>query len=112
MHEAQIDGKDVALIRVEPSSELVMAEAGAYIRVGDSSRAMSPEQIIKRFRASEPQESPNVLAEAISSQTVLIETLRLTIEKSSGWKAKAQDYVIGGLIGAILGVIATKVFGG
>lgn len=112
MHEVQIDGKGVGLVRVEKSSELVMAEAGAFIRVGDVLRPMSPGQIIERFRASDPPEPPDILAEAISRQTVLIETLRLTIEKSSGWKAKASDYVIGGLIGAVLGVIATKIFGG
>jgi hypothetical protein len=112
MHEVQIDGKGVALVRVEPSSELVMAEAGAFIRVGEVTRPMLAEQILQRYRTSRPPENPDVLAEAISRQTVLIETLRITIEKSSGWKAKAQDYLVGGVIGAVLGVIATKIFGG
>jgi len=47
------------------------------------------------------------LIEVVTEQTKRIEELQEEVSKSNSWKSKTFDYLLGGLVGAILGLILT-----
>lgn len=100
-----VDGKDVGVITVESSDDVVMSREGIFIRRGAADLAMTPADIRKRI-SSEPS-STERLIEVVTEQTKRIEELQQDISKSNRWQSKSIDYLIGGLVGAILGLILT-----
>ena len=100
-----IDGKEVGIVFVEGSDDVVMSRDGIFARRGTADLAMTPADIRKRI-SPEPS-SINRLIEFVSEQTKRIGELQEEISKSNRWQAKAIDYLIGGLVGAILGLILT-----
>jgi gas vesicle protein len=51
------------------------------------------------------------LSKAIENQSRIISELQNEIRESGHWKSKMKDYFIGGVIGAILGLLATLLAG-
>lgn len=103
-----IDNKNILLINVDKSEDLVFSGGSVYNRVGDFSRPMVSEEIkekITNFAAE--NNSLTSIAEAIERQSKTISELIDQIEFSNNWKTKLKGYLIGGAIGAILGGLVT-----
>ena len=102
-----VDGKPIAVIEVDKANGLVLAESGAYARVGASTQPMTANDVSRALilaQAGRPDQL-EVLSSAIAEQTNRIEDLRTALAKAHSWHGKVIDYVIGGIIGAVLGYL-------
>lgn len=54
------------------------------------------------------QEALLELPEQFEESQLRIEELQEELRKSSSWKVKLKDYFVGGIIGAILGFVLSK----
>ena len=104
----KIRNKELALIKVNKSDEVVISSYGAYIRVGSLTKAIKPKQIVPLLRPKNEKDIEHI-AETISNLSKVIEDLQKDLNKSNSFKNKFKDYFIGGLIGAILGAIFTLI---
>ena len=105
-----INGKQIGIVRIGKSEAApVFAEGGVFVRRGARVRPMTGEDLTRRLQQASEQFTEAALADAIARQTLLIETLRLDLRKANCWQSKMKDYVIGGIIGAILGALASLV---
>ena len=102
-----INGKTVVAVTIPQSKEVVFYNGMAMKRVGDQVRALSPSDISAKITTPANAAQISYLAEAIVKQTEIINGLRADLKKAGSPLSKLTDYVIGGIIGAILGVIAT-----
>lgn len=107
----QTGDKWIVAISISRHSELVMASGGAFTRTGDRLQAMSAAEIESRLRSESKEISIHSIAEAIAAQTQMIAALQLKLQDASSLKSKMVDYLIGGLIGAVMGAIATLMIG-
>ena len=101
----------VVAISVERQSELVIASGGAFKRTADRIEAMTVDEIMSRLTSDDTNLSMHSLAEAIAGQTEMIATLQAELQNANSFKSKLQDFIIGGLIGAVMGTIATLLIG-
>jgi predicted HTH transcriptional regulator len=105
-----IDGKQLGVVRIGKSPAApVFTDAGVFVRRGTQARPMSTDDLMCRLREVPGQFDEAVLASAIAKQTVLIETLRLDLRNANCWQSKMKDYLFGGIIGAILGALASLI---
>lgn len=105
---------DIAVITVEKSDKLVFCDSGAYVRVGDKIKIMPQAEISSRINSSE--NSVESISQALAKQAQTIETFEKTIsalksEVSDGnsFTSKIKDQLIGGVVGAIIGVALTMI---
>jgi len=102
-----VDGKPIAVIEVDKADGLVLAESGAYTRVGASLQPMTESDVSRALtlaQAGQPDQL-EVLSRAITAQTHRIEDLSTALAKAHSWRGKVLDYVIGGIVGAVLGYL-------
>lgn len=102
-----VDGKDMAVIEVDKANGLVLAESGAYARVGTATQPMTASNVSRALmlaQAGQPDQL-EVLSRAIAEQTNRIEDLSTALAKAHSWHGKVIDYVIGGIVGAVLGYL-------
>lgn len=100
---------NVVLIKVQKSSQIIFCDSGAYIRSGEKIRVMHQEEIRLAINSlSSPLES---LTGALEKQTLLIESfektinsLRSEVAEGNSLRSKIKEQLIGGLIGAIVGI--------
>jgi predicted HTH transcriptional regulator len=100
-----VEGRDVAVIEVGKANGLVLAEGGAYTRVGVTIQPMTPSHVFQALilaRAGQPDQL-EVLSRAIAEQTNRIEDLSTALANGHSWHGKTIDYAIGGLVGLVLG---------
>jgi predicted HTH transcriptional regulator len=104
-------GKQLAVITVEKSKELVLSDEGAFQRVGESIQRMSPANISSSLPQQQllPIERESI-AEGIARLTKMVEDLQQQLEYANSFKGQVGNYLIGGIIGAILGLILTLIF--
>lgn len=100
-----VGGKDVGVISVGKSDHVIMSREGIFIRRGAKDLAMTPEDI--RERISPEPAAADRLIEVVTEQTKRIKELQDEVSISNGWRSKCVDYLLGGLVGAILGLILT-----
>jgi predicted HTH transcriptional regulator len=102
-----VDGKPVAVIEVDKANGLVLAESGAYARVGASTQPMTANDVSQALMLSQAgrPDQLEVLARAIADQTNRIEDLSTALAKAHSRHGKAIDYVIGGIVGAVSGYL-------
>jgi predicted HTH transcriptional regulator len=103
----EIEGKKVAIIDVPRSALVVLADGSAFVRSGTMTQPMAWTQIRDKLPDRPDTKTIEALAHSIEKQTKLIENLREEIRSGNSWKSKWKDYLISGVVGAILGVIAT-----
>jgi predicted HTH transcriptional regulator len=101
--EVTIDGKAIGVVAVRPSDALVFAEGSAFVRVDETSMVMPPDQILAKLNVATP--SLRDLAKTIAQQTKKIDKLTRQFKESGSFKEKMKDYVIGGVIGWVIGVL-------
>ena len=112
-HDVKITNKTVVLIEVAKSDGPVLVDGGAYARVGAHTQAMTAAQMFTLFnRAKSPVHTFESLAQAITQQTQIIEKLRQELLESGSFRNRIKEWLIGGVIGAILGWVVTKILGG
>ncbi len=102
-----VNGKAVGVIEVEQSQNLIMTERGAFLRIGETTQAMQPNEIVTRLQPSKTGLDLDAIAKAISRQTTIIEGLQEDLREANSFKSKLKDYFVGGVIGAILGWLVT-----
>lgn len=105
--ETRLDGAVIGVISVRSSANPVLADGSALTRLGPMTRAMTPEQLRGRFETSMSASKLPDLLTAIAEQTETIERLRADIQVAGSLRSKLQDYLVGGIIGAILGWLIT-----
>jgi predicted HTH transcriptional regulator len=105
----QLDGKDIGLLKVAKSEKLVASSSGAYVRKGSGTMSMTADQIFGKAAAS-GDTSLRSLSNLIYDQMITIDKLRRSLEDKHSWKSKATDFAISGVIGAVLGVVLSKIF--
>lgn len=103
-----VDGKSLGVVKVEPlSGGLVQAGGQAFFREGDRNSRATTERIMRSLpvQPKDPELLTQVqgLAAAIASQTIIVQELR----EAQGWKAQLPLMLLNGIIGAILGALAT-----
>ena len=104
-------GKDIAAIRVKKSDKIVIAEDGAFVRTGATTKAMTRSELSDRFSASSEEPSISQLVDAVARQTNTIERLRNQLSESNSFANKMMDYLVGGIIGALLGAALGALLG-
>lgn len=103
-----VDNKELLVIDVEKSNEIVFAAGSVFQRIDEQTRPMTAEEIkLKLTKISSDSNSLATLANAIEKQSKTIDELREEIKNSISWKTKLRDHFISGLIGAILGLVLT-----
>ncbi len=95
--------QSVFLIKVEKSSSLSTCHEGAYMRDGVTIRPMSVEEI--KRASNQNSLDTEIIIQTLAEQTELIEKLRNEQTKNNSLKSKAIDYLVGGLVGAVLGAL-------
>jgi len=112
-----IDDKHVAVISVPESPEIVLANGMALKRLGDRNVALTPPEIAKKLSPESDSQKIDRLTDAVSKLTDTVEQQNQTIvdlqkqqEAASSPRSKAIDYIIGGFVGALLGVILAAIF--
>ena len=113
VYSIKYDGKTVVAVRVLPSElRPVFANGSAVIRAGAQVVALSPEQILnlvpgrEKLEKSVNQDLEN-FALALSEQTKTIDALRQKLMDGQKWQGKLKDWIWGGIVGAVIGVILT-----
>ncbi|MBN2271108.1 MAG: ATP-binding protein [Sedimentisphaerales bacterium] len=107
----EIEGKKVAIIDIPRSGLVVLADGSAFVRSGTMTQPMAWTQIRDKLPERPDTKTIEALAHSIEKQTKLIEELRGDIRTGNSWKNKWKDYLISGVVGAILGAIATLLMG-
>lgn len=103
-----VDNKELLVIDVEKSNEIVFSAGSVFQRIGEQIKLMTAEEIkVKLTKISNDSSSLTTLAYAIEKQSQIIDELRIEINNSNSWKSKLIDNFISGLIGAILGFVLT-----
>jgi predicted HTH transcriptional regulator len=117
VYSIESNEKTVVAVRVLPSTlRPVFANGSAVIRTGAQVVALSPEQILRAIPGRENlQESVNQelenFAHSISDQTKTIDSLRQQLAEGQKWQGKLKDWILGGIIGATIGVILSALAG-
>lgn len=105
IQEVSINGKTICVIHVDASDTIVMCDSGAFIRVWDRTQAMTPAQVTQKLIASQAHPDLGSLGRAIARQSKIIEDLQEELKKTNTWRSKLRDYLIGGVIGALIGYL-------
>lgn len=106
-----IDGKQVAVISIEKSNELILSSEGAFHRVGESIKPMSPSSIstaLERLNL-EPSENGKI-AEAIATLTTMVGQLQQQLAYANSFRGQLRNYIVSGVVGAIISLILTLLF--
>jgi len=108
-----LEGKQIAAITIGTGTGPVLSNEGAFVRVGDKLQPMSVEAMalaLSRLKLSDPAEIQPI-AIAIHAVTESIERLQRQIAEGSTIGGQMRNYVVGGIIGAVLGLLLSKLLG-
>ncbi len=106
LKEYQIEGTPVCAIRVQRSDQVILAAGSAVVRVGEVLRAIDHDNIARKMAvAASTQTGIDGLIQALSVQSAAFEKLRTEVIEAGSLKQKLKDWVIGGTVGYIIGVI-------
>lgn len=95
-------GKEIGVVKVGKSEEVVGSKDGYFQRVGETVRAYSADQLKELFISrEESSKSITQLSGTVATQTEEISKLRQSFDKVNSWKMK--------LFYALLGALATAV---
>lgn len=112
-HQLEIANKTVVLVEVFKSDGPVLVDGGAYVRIGAHTEAMTADDMLTFFKRTKPPvHTLESLALAITQQTQIIEKLRQELFESGRLKNRLKEWLISGVIGAVLGWVVTKILVG
>ncbi|WP_439888491.1 AlbA family DNA-binding domain-containing protein [Pseudomonas sp. MBLB4123] len=97
----EFEGKNVGIIHVQKSAELVGSSDGIFKRDGERTIALSAENITRMVHKSPDIESSlSTLCETISRQSQEISRMSDEVQKLNSWKRKIFWIVLGAIVGA------------
>lgn len=97
-----IDGKSIVAVQVPAMSKLVASSGGYYRRAGAHFRPLSAEEIQKHAQAGKSSDAAlDELANAVASQTAMIDKLREDFRKANSLPKKIAIAIGGALAGVI-----------
>ena len=100
-----VNGNNIGVIFVSRSKGIISSKDGVFIRVGAATQVMSSLEIQNRIL---PEEKPiDKLTELVNEQTNRIKDLQEEIWRGNSWKSKVLDYLLGGVVGAVIGFFLT-----
>lgn len=100
-----VNGNNIGVIFVGRSKGIISSKDGVFIRVGATTQVMSSLEIQNRIL---PEEKPiGKLTELVSKQTNRIKDLQEEIRRGNSWKSKVLDYLMGGVVGAVICFLLT-----
>jgi hypothetical protein len=102
MYPVTLDGRPVRVVVVKPSQVLVVTDAGAFIRDGEHTRAMSADEIRARAVAAVPPAED--AAAGIARLTGTIVALMEKFDASQTWRAQWRNLLVG-TVGSTLSTI-------
>jgi predicted HTH transcriptional regulator len=103
-----VNNKELFVIEIEKSNEIVFAGGSVFQRIEKDTRPMPLGEIKFKLKTiSSNNNSLSILANSIEKQSLIIDELREEINISNSWRTKLRDNFISGLIGAILGFLAS-----
>lgn len=112
--EVRLEGRSIAVIQVEPSRQApVFAQGAAYRRAQATDRPMSPVELRQQLdRAEVPIDKQlESLAQSVATLTSTIDELRQQSQMSGSVKTRLIEWILSGIIGAILGQLLTMLLG-
>ena len=112
-------GLKVAAVEVEKSSQLVLVQGSAYVRIGAMTRPMQWTQMMRSVPSAQPQVTLETLAKALENQTNHLEKLssdneelKDELRKANDPKAKWKERGYGFLFGIGASLVAALVLWG
>lgn len=97
----EFEGKNVGIIHVQKSAELVGSSDGIFKRDGERTVAISAENIARMVHKSpDIENSLKTLSETISRQSQEISRMSDEVQKLNSWKRKVFWIVVGAMVGA------------
>lgn len=106
----ETEGKLVAVIDVERSSEIVLSEGSAFVRAGTMTQPMAWTQMRQHLPPQPSASTVESLTKAIERQSKLIEGMHEQIRASNTWQARWKERGIGILLGVLASVIASFIY--
>ena len=101
----------VAIIEVVSSSEIVLADGGAYVRTGSMTQPMAWSQIVSRLPDEPSHKHIESLTHSVESQTKIIESLHTKIDEANSWQAKSKGYLASGAVGFVFSMVLALIAG-
>lgn len=106
----ETEGKRIAVIEVENSSDLVLSNGSAYIRQGTMTQPMAWTQMRQRLPAHPGPSTIETLTKAIERQSKVIDKLDDRLAKMNSWPALLKQHILGFVLGVAASVSAAKFF--
>ena len=102
-----VNGKEVGVIAIPKAAGLVYSRDGVFLRPGGLDMTVSAADL-GSHGGMDTSMSMRDLADLIQHQARTIVELTKRIEASNHWKCKCREYLIAGMVGAILGYAVYK----
>lgn len=106
----EVEGQSVAVISIERSSEIVLAEGSAFVRTGTQTQPMAWSQMLQHLSSQPSVSTIESLAKSIEQQSKLIEEMHEQIREANTWQARWKERGIGFSLGVLASVIASVVY--
>lgn len=106
----ETEGKRVAIIDVERSTDIILSEGIAFVRAGTLIQPMAWTQMRQHLPSQPSSSTVESLTKAIERQSKLIEEMHEKIQESNTWQARWKERGIGFFLGVLASVIASIVY--
>ena len=112
MHLVEMpDQMKVAAIVVKPvRNEVVVSDAGPYLRIADQMRPMTPQEIQQRLPTPPEPVTNQHIAESIAAMASDLESLHQDLKIAQSLKGQLPTLVAGFALGIVASVIASYIF--
>lgn len=107
LHRIEIQGRDLGIIAVKPSTQVVTSESGVFVRAGEKIRAIT---VPEAERKLPPQAQEPSIAESLVILTQTIENLRSDLAYSRSFMGQLPGHIIAFVMGCLTGVIGNFIF--
>jgi hypothetical protein len=111
MHMVNYRGAIVPVIVVKPHPNgVVVSDAGAFVRVGDQNRPMTPNEIAAKLPPAQDDVTNKHLAEGLASVSKTLAEVQDELRQSQSLIAQAPGLGIGFVLGIVASVIASYIY--
>ncbi|MEX9649544.1 RNA-binding domain-containing protein [Providencia rettgeri] len=108
--KGQIRGRfELAFIDIYPSESLSSTNGVIYTLINNQPAVMPEKNIIKKLGLGIDSDLINLMARQLSQQSTKIDSLQSSLNKTSSWKVKIKDWILGGGIALLLSYLVSNV---
>lgn len=104
------EGKNVGVIEVPASHDIVLVEGGTFVRTGSMIQPMAWTQMRDRLPAQPNPATIETLARTLEKQSKHIEEMHEQLNASNSWQARWTERGIGFIFGMLASVIASAIW--